>query len=81
VREEMALTLEDFMERRSRLLLWEPDNGLCVADGVARAMAASLGWDAARIRDEVARYRALVERLKRFNGEAATAETAHAAHG
>jgi glycerol-3-phosphate dehydrogenase len=81
VREEMALTLEDFMERRSRLLLWEPDNGLCVADGVARAMAASLGWDAARIRDEVARYRALAERLKRFDGDAATAETAHAAHG
>jgi glycerol-3-phosphate dehydrogenase len=81
VREEMALTLEDFMERRSRVLLWEPDNGLCVADGVARIMGASLGWDAARIRDEVARYRALAERLKRFAGEAAAADTAHAAHG
>jgi glycerol-3-phosphate dehydrogenase len=80
VREEMALTLEDFMERRSRLLLWEPDNGLCVVDGVARAMAASLGWDAARLRDEVVRYRALAERLKRFDGDGA-AEPAHAAHG
>ena len=82
VREEMALTLEDFLERRSRLLLWEPDNGLAVADGVARIMAAALGWDAARDRTtRSARYRALVERLKSFDGETAEAETAQAAHG
>jgi glycerol-3-phosphate dehydrogenase len=81
LREEMALTLEDFMERRSRLLLWEPDNGLAVADGVARVMAAALGWDAARVRDEVARYRTLVERLKSFDGDTPDAETAQAAHG
>jgi glycerol-3-phosphate dehydrogenase len=81
VREEMTLTLEDFMERRSRLLLWDPDNGLTVADGVARAMAPVLGWDAARVQDELERYRTLVERLKSFDGEAAEAETAQAAHG
>ena len=81
VREEMALTLEDFMERRSRLLLWEPDNGLSVAEGVARTMAAALGWDAARVHDEVSRYRALVERLKSFDGDSPEAEAAQAAHG
>jgi len=81
MRDEMALTLEDFMERRSRLLLWEPDNGLSVADGVARTMAAALGWDAARVADEIARYRALVERLKSFDGDAPETEAAHAAHG
>ena len=81
LREEMALTLEDFMERRSRLLLWEPDNGLAVAEGVARAMGASLGWDNARVQDEVARYRTLVERLKSFDGDTPDTETAQAAHG
>ncbi len=81
VREEMALTLEDFMERRSRLLLWEPDNGLSVAEGVARTMAGALGWDAVRLHDEIGRYRALAERLKSFDGDTAEAETAQAAHG
>ena len=81
VREEMAVTLDDFMERRSRLLLWEPDNGLSALAGVASAMGAVLDWDAARIRDEGARYRALVERLKSFGGEGAEVAAAQAAHG
>jgi glycerol-3-phosphate dehydrogenase len=84
VREEMALTLEDFMERRGRLLLWEPDNGLSIADDVARAMAAVLGWDATRARDEAERYRALADRLKQFDSAAAPEdgrEAARAAHG
>jgi len=59
---------------RSRLLLWEPDNGLAVADGVARTMAAALGWDAARLHDEIGRYRALVERLKHFDSDPAETE-------
>jgi glycerol-3-phosphate dehydrogenase len=81
VREEMALTLEDFMERRSRLLLWEPDNGLSAVDGVVSAMGAALDWDPARVRDEGARYRALVERLKTFGGDGAEVAAAQAAHG
>jgi glycerol-3-phosphate dehydrogenase len=80
VREEMAITLEDFLERRSRLLLWDPENGLAVAEGVAQAMGTLLGWDAARIRDEIGRYRALVDRLKSFGGDEAE-DTARAAHG
>jgi glycerol-3-phosphate dehydrogenase len=84
VREEMAMTLEDFMERRARLLLWEPDNGLSIAEGVARAMGAVLGWDAGRVRDEAERYRVLAGRLKQFDhGTAAEVggEAAAAAHG
>lgn len=81
VREEMALTLEDFMERRSRLLLWQPDNGLSAAAGVAGAMAAVLDWDAVRVRDECARYRALVERLKSFVGDPAAVDAVQVAHG
>jgi len=81
VREEMALTLEDFMERRSRLLLWEPDNGLSVAEGVAQAMAGLLGWSASRAADEVTRYRLLAERLKSFDGDATEIGYSKAAHG
>ena len=81
VREEMALTLEDFMERRSRVLLWEPDNGLAIAGAVARVMAVALGWDATRVADEVERYRTLAERLKHFDGEMSDSNAARAAHG
>ena len=79
LRDEMVLTLEDFMERRSRLLLWEPDNGLAVAEGVAQTIGSALGWDAARVREEVSRYRALVTRLKSFDSDSPT--TAQAANG
>ena len=81
VREELALTVEDFMERRSRLLLWAADNGVSALAGVASTMGAALGWDAVRVRDEAARYRALVGRLKSFGGDGAEVAAAHAAHG
>ncbi len=81
IRNEMALTLEDFMERRSRLLLWQPDSGLAAVGGVASAMGALLGWDSERVRDEIARYRALVERLKSFAGDPVEVDAAQAAHG
>jgi glycerol-3-phosphate dehydrogenase len=79
VREEMALTLEDVLERRSRLLLWDPGLGLTVADGVAHSLAALLGWDAARQADELARYRSLADHLRTF--APAEAEAATVAHG
>jgi glycerol-3-phosphate dehydrogenase len=78
LREEMAMTLVDFLERRSRLLLWDPDNGLAVAEGAARTMAATLGWDAARTRDEVASYRAHVDNVKSFQNDELEAARAHA---
>lgn len=71
VRQEMVLTLEDFMERRSRVLLWQPDNGLAAVEGVARMLAEMLGWNASRVRDEVDRYKLLVTRLKTFGDDAA----------
>jgi glycerol-3-phosphate dehydrogenase len=66
VREEMALTLQDVLERRSRLLLWDADNGLTIAEGVARTMGMMMKWNAQRVADETARYRAQVEEIKRF---------------
>lgn len=80
VREEMALTLEDYLERRGRLLLWSIDNGVDAAESVARWMAATLGWSPARIADEVAAYQVHARQLKSFQTDAAPAEPARAAH-
>lgn len=77
VREEMALTVTDFLERRSRLLLWDPGLGASVAGGVARAMGELLGWDAARVGEEVQRYGELVEHLRTFEAGGPAAQVAH----
>jgi glycerol-3-phosphate dehydrogenase len=81
VRSEMALTLEDMLERRTRLLLWEPDNGLSVAAGVALTMASLLRWSDERLRTELSAYRELVARSKRFWNEGSADQIARAAHG
>jgi glycerol-3-phosphate dehydrogenase len=81
VREEMAMTLEDFLERRSRLLLWDPDNGVAVAESAARAMGAILGWDAQRVESEVSSYRVHTDNVKSFLAEEPEAEPRQVAHG
>jgi glycerol-3-phosphate dehydrogenase len=77
VREEMALGVIDFLERRSRLLLWDADLGMRLVDPVARAMGELLGWDAARVRDEARRYRELAEHLRTFETGTPSAQVAH----
>ncbi|MBX3034072.1 MAG: glycerol-3-phosphate dehydrogenase/oxidase [Bdellovibrionaceae bacterium] len=77
VREEMALTLTDFLERRGRLLLWDPGLGCSVAAGVAQAMGGLLGWDAARVREEVRRYGELAEHLRTFEPGRPAAQVAN----
>jgi len=78
VRHEMALTLEDVLERRTRLLLWDPENGLDAAEAVARQMGGLLGWPEARVADEVARYRSLAAHVKTFGPEIPAAAAAGA---
>jgi glycerol-3-phosphate dehydrogenase len=80
VREEMAMTLEDLMERRARLFLWDPHNGLTVAPQAARLMGGLLGWDARRIEGEVASYKRHVHEVKTFSPELAAVPPAHVAH-
>jgi len=58
VEQEMAGTLIDFMDRRSALLLFSPECGLAGAEEAARIMGERLGWDEARIEEEVRAYRA-----------------------
>jgi glycerol-3-phosphate dehydrogenase len=45
-REEMALTLEDVLQRRTHIALEDRLQGTGIASGVARLMAEELGWDA-----------------------------------
>jgi glycerol-3-phosphate dehydrogenase len=64
--EEMALTLEDVLERRMRLLLFDVHQGLGEAEAVAALAAGRLGWDAARTAAEIDGYRRLAASLRSF---------------
>jgi glycerol-3-phosphate dehydrogenase len=63
---EMALALSDVMERRLRLLTFDPHQGLAGVEAVARIAAARLGWDDARTAAEVDAYRTLAHGLRSF---------------
>jgi glycerol-3-phosphate dehydrogenase len=63
---EMALTLEDVLERRTRALLFDPEQGLGGVEEVAAIMARRLDWDAARTTTEIGHYRRLATSLRTF---------------
>jgi len=82
VRHEMAMTLQDVLERRTRLLLWDLECGLSVAERVAATLADLLAWDGGRRDREVAEYRKLVEQMRTPGGDRQTdEEEPQAAHG
>ena len=80
MRNEMVMTLEDFLERRSRLMLFDVDNGLTAAQPASDMIGAALGWDSARIASAVAEYRSHVAGVKSFQTEPVVppASAAHA---
>ena len=80
VRDEMAMTLEDFLERRARVFLWDPHNGLTAAPEVARVMGDLLGWDADRVGTELASYQRHVRDVKNFSPELEAVPAARVAH-
>jgi glycerol-3-phosphate dehydrogenase len=55
-RDEMAVTVEDVLLRRTRLGHLLPDQGLGAAPGVAAVLGALLGWSAAERAEQVERY-------------------------
>jgi glycerol-3-phosphate dehydrogenase len=61
VREEMAVSVEDFLSRRSRALLWDARAAAEAAPRVAALMARELGRDEAWQRDQLAAFRAVAE--------------------
>jgi glycerol-3-phosphate dehydrogenase len=80
VEEEMAMTVGDFLERRARLFLWDTENGLTEAPGVASFMGQILGWSDARRAAEVAAYEDHVRAVKSFRSETEQ-ENGEVAHG
>ena len=55
--DEMAMTLEDFMERRTDLAHFDRDRGMSVVQEVARLMGDCLGWGEAETKRQLDRYR------------------------
>lgn len=64
VEDEMALTLEDFMSRRTDLLHFNGQPGLDVV--AAKLMGKTLGWSRARRKAEIKRYRQTVKEMFHF---------------
>jgi len=61
VTHEGARHLDDVLTRRTRISIETFDRGVGAAPSVARLMAAALGWDDARVADEVDHYLRRVE--------------------
>src|SRR6266446_6434516 len=59
-RAEMAMTLEDALARRTRIILEDGARGVGVAPEVAALMARELDWSGDQTNAQVERYRALV---------------------
>ncbi len=59
-RAEMAMTLEDVLARRTRIILEDGARGVGVAPKVAALMARELDWSGDQTNAQVERYRALV---------------------
>ena len=60
VEEEMAMTLDDFMGRRTSLMHFDEEQGLPVIETVAKIMRARLGWKRDRLTAEIRKYRQAV---------------------
>jgi glycerol-3-phosphate dehydrogenase len=67
-RYEMAQTLDDVLERRTRALLFARDLTAERAGNVAALLATELGWSQARIDREVASFLAVVARERAAAG-------------
>ncbi|HEU4565352.1 MAG TPA: glycerol-3-phosphate dehydrogenase [Gemmatimonadaceae bacterium] len=63
VEQEMAMTLADLLVRRLHVAFDTRDHALGIAPSVAAYVAPLLGWSAARVPVEVARYEAEVARI------------------
>jgi len=75
VEEEMALTLEDFMSRRTDLMHFEADRGLPVAKTAAKLMGRLLGWNPDERERQIESYRHSVGRMFHFRGSSSRPST------
>ena len=59
-RYEMALQIDDVLDRRIRVTIEAWDHGAQAAPAVAARMARELGWDPAQTADQIARFMTLI---------------------
>lgn len=71
---EHAQRLDDALRRRTNLFLKDRDQGLGIVERAADVLAKVHGWDEARKRAEVERYRGLVEASRAFRTAPAPVE-------
>src|SRR5262249_31527177 len=64
--EEMALTLEDLLDRRTRSLSFDRRQGIDGVEAAAAISAQRLGWSAERAAAEIDGYRRLAASLRSF---------------
>jgi len=67
--QEMALTLQDFMERRTELMLFDPQHGLGGVEEAANLMGGVLGWDRRERQRQVSLYKDAVAGMTAFAKE------------
>ncbi len=70
----MALTLEDFMSRRSGLMLFGGGDDAAVS--AARVMGDALAWSGDEVAGQLASYRARVADMFSFKGDSQAASAA-----
>jgi len=63
------MTLGDFMERRTRLMLFDPDHGLDGAEEAASLMGDVLGWSSHERQRQLSLYRDDVAAMTAFAKE------------
>ncbi len=73
--QEMALTLQDFMERRTEMMLFDPQHGLDGAEPAADLLGDILGWDRRERQRQVALYQEAVAAMTAFSKDAAVSPT------
>jgi glycerol-3-phosphate dehydrogenase len=76
IRHEMALSLCDFLVRRTHIICEEPNQGLDQARAVAERMATHLGWTPEETTRQVQAYRHEVQLTRRYRDKEGKAETA-----
>ena len=64
--DEMAATLEDFLRRRSDVMLFGNGDNAVLAAEAARLMGRTLGWDRNETRRQLAAYQEAVSRMMAF---------------
>ena len=69
VKKELAATVADVMTRRTQLYFRDINQGLDATAAVAARMAQLLGWDEARIAEEIAAYEAEVAHSRQWKDD------------